>query len=871
MKICAIRLENVRRFTDPVEITGIGPGLNVLAAANEQGKSTIFDALHAVFFKDAKSWDKEIRALAPRAGGEPLVEVELDVDGLRYRLAKQFRKGSGKGEVRIWKGEQLFLQSDAAEAWLQELIKSPKDGGPAGLLWVRQGLTDFSDAKETLAARQDLMSSVAGEVDTVTGGQRMDAIRRDVRQALDRLVTSRGAKKGGALDAAEKAVSDLEAREAQLAGRVRQLRGHLDQRNAARAELSELQDPEAQRELEARLASAETELARAQRHQEKLRAAEQSLHNAKLLVENSEGQLNVLKAQLQDLQDAQQACIETAERLQQVQMTLDPARQALKEAKNHYLQAQERAKAAEQKLAQMHQAERLARAAEQRKKIGQQLAQAKVLQQKITDLKTPAARLPDDDMMDRIEQANAALVLADQAQKLAAAAVTVHYEEGQKGQVFLAEAPLPEGKRISLPDGGQLMVPGVARIELHPGQSGGRDQRQKAQEAFASALQRAEVADLDQARSWYRQRQDALRDLREAEVQLQIIAPEGIALLIQQSEALGAGDQAQSDPPNPAEIALAQADQAEAREAFDLALADRETAQAHEAAQQQRFEAANAHHQAALQTVQRAQAGLKGQADPEAALAHLQLRLQQQSGEVDAAQTQLDLLQSKAPDLEVAQARAQRARSVQRASRDRVQELIRDLAVLDSQISATAGDAVEEELAEVSDQLLAARGVLKAVTFEVATLRRLDAALEQARGAAQEAYVGPVLKELQPLLRLLWPAARLGVDAGLVLPDHLQRSGEEEAFDSLSGGTQEQIALLVRLAFARLLARSGRAAPIILDDAIVYTDDARIEKIFDALTMQSDELQILVFTCRQKSFRSLGGNQISIRPAMPAA
>ena len=134
-----------------------------------------------------------------------------------------------------------------------------------------------------------------------------------------------------------------------------------------------------------------------------------------------------------------------------------------------------------------------------------------------------------------------------------------------------------------------------------------------------------------------------------------------------------------------------------------------------------------------------------------------------------------------------------------------------------------------------------------------------------------EDYVGPVMAELRPLLRMLWPEAELSVDAGKVLPEELQRGGETAAFDSLSGGTQEQIALLVRLAFARLLARSGHPAPVILDDAIVYTDDARIEKIFDALTMQADELQILVFSCRQKAFRGLGGTQLTIRPVEPGS
>ena len=93
------------------------------------------------------------------------------------------------------------------------------------------------------------------------------------------------------------------------------------------------------------------------------------------------------------------------------------------------------------------------------------------------------------------------------------------------------------------------------------------------------------------------------------------------------------------------------------------------------------------------------------------------------------------------------------------------------------------------------------------------------------------------------------------------------RAGTEEDFDILSGGTQEQIALLVRLAFARMLAKAGRPAPIILDDAIVYTDDDRIERMFDALTRQAHDLQIVVFSCRQKAFRDLGGRGLSILPA----
>ena len=47
--------------------------------------------------------------------------------------------------------------------------------------------------------------------------------------------------------------------------------------------------------------------------------------------------------------------------------------------------------------------------------------------------------------------------------------------------------------------------------------------------------------------------------------------------------------------------------------------------------------------------------------------------------------------------------------------------------------------------------------------------------------------------------------------------------------------------------------------PIILDDALVYSDDTRIVRMFTALTRVAQDQQILVFSCRQLAFQDLGG------------
>ena len=76
-----------------------------------------------------------------------------------------------------------------------------------------------------------------------------------------------------------------------------------------------------------------------------------------------------------------------------------------------------------------------------------------------------------------------------------------------------------------------------------------------------------------------------------------------------------------------------------------------------------------------------------------------------------------------------------------------------------------------------------------------------------------------MVSELKPLLSILHRDAALTFDSNSLLPMGLTRGLAEETLDDLSGGTREQIAILTRLAFARLFARQGRHMPIVLDDA----------------------------------------------------
>lgn len=241
------------------------------------------------------------------------------------------------------------------------------------------------------------------------------------------------------------------------------------------------------------------------------------------------------------------------------------------------------------------------------------------------------------------------------------------------------------------------------------------------------------------------------------------------------------------------------------------------------------------------------------------------LRIEAQASDAVAkSETRLADVVAAAPDLETAKAELGRAKNaVASATSDRA-KIVARLAGLSSKIRTLAGNSIEERRDELVGQLEAARAIEARFAQRAGALTRLQGALEAERNAARETYFGPVQEELKPLLSILHRDAALSFDSESLLPNGLMRGQAEENLEDLSGGTKEQIAILTRLAFARLFARQGRRMPIVLDDALVYSDDDRIIQMFTALTRVSHDQQIIVFTCRQLAFQDLGGARPSI-------
>ncbi|SFM53826.1 AAA family ATPase [Shimia aestuarii] len=864
MKITTITLQNVRQFIDPVAISGIGGGLNVLTAANEAGKSTFFDALHAAFFASHRSFDKVVQGLVPNAGGSPSVMVDFESAGDVWRLEKSWGRKASEKAARLYRNGTLVAQAGEAEDQLAGVIGAQAQGGPAGLLWVRQGVVDMSEGGAEQVARRGIMDSVAGEVEAMTGGRRMEAALAAVRKALDAEITSRGPKKDSTYKARIDEVATLEEAQAALETSVRAQEDDLARRRKARAELAEISAPEIRQADEKAAATAAQALAVARAHADKIRTAAGTVDTLKARHDNAADRIDRLDRALGEASAARAALDAATTQVTQDRAEYEVADQRHETALAADTCAAKAASAASAALQQVLRAQGAEAARAERAALEKRLKLADETRYHIEALDAQIAQLLSADALRRLDALAGDVSVATRARDAAAASLTIHYAKGAEARITRGGQVVPPDTPHPLPDRAIFDIEGVGQLVFRPGEGGSADSLARAEAALSKALAETGHAELASARAdatgrvtLEAQRRDLLADLK-------ALAPDGLEAL--RATLARLPEPAGPDPDLP-DLVTAEAEEVTAREARNGAKI------ALEAARQALSKARDAlsRSEAALTAAQgrhtRAQAELSAFSDAAAALDEMRSLAQTLQAELAGATAELDALRREAPDLRAAEAADKRARSVIDTTRERSQALEIELARLDTAIGQRGSEGIEEELALTTERLLSARAALAAIEFDIKVNQRLLSALETARAGARDRHVAPVVKELVPLLRLIWPDASPVVDAETGMITRLTRREIEEEVDMLSGGTREQLSLLVRLAFARILAREGRAAPVILDDAIVYTDDDRIMQMFDALTLQAEDVQVIVLSCRQRAFRELGGTLLTISPA----
>ncbi|WP_420961634.1 AAA family ATPase [Brucella sp. IR073] len=870
MKISALRLHNVRRFAGRgVAIEGIGDGVNVLCAANEFGKSTCFEALHALFFQPHSSSSNPVKNLKPYSGGNPLVEADVVTTQGWFRITKQYLGGKSARVTDLATG-RLLAQAGEAENFIAGLIRGGT-AGPAGLLWVRQGVTDIEPRKGDDAeseVRRNLLESVQGEVEAVTGGRRMAEIMDAARGALAEMVTLKSGKPTGRYASAISERDRLEAEERRLSAEVAALREALQKRAAAKARLTELSRSEDRDERRKAIEAAQAAFDAARAHSEMLKTAEAELALARERRAAAEKELKAFQGALEKARALHDQWREAAARRNEIESRQRETTAAYDKARAEDEAAEAHAQEIGELVARMNAASKAREAWERLAELKDRLGQAEAIRHTMEENEAQLAleKIPLK-ALDELQALEIEIAKLRAAEEAARPTVAVSYEAGAAA-VMMDGTPLGDGEQRGFDGHALIAIPGIGTISLHSNRPARSDTRlEKAEAARLKLLGAVGIKTLAEGRERQARAQRIEADLSALRGQLSLLAPDGLAALREEVAAReAAGAEMLELKWDPAQIHAAHSQAEERRKAARLALRELEPVR-------ESLNSAFIAAEAALTSVKLEMERVGAILGPEAERGPRERSLSETfdaaDGALAAAEAHAGKLRAAAVDLHSVEAALKRALSVDAAAEKEINGLRETIASLNGEIATRSDEAVEEKWRETSEALSAAKSRVGMFEREVAVLRRLSAVLESARAEARELYLKPVMAELRPLLGLLFDDVSLTFDEKTLLPQKIARNGQEEDVDRLSGGMREQLSVLTRLAFARLLARDGRPAPVILDDALVYSDDDRIEKMFDALHRQSRDQQIIVFSCRQRAFQKLGGNILEMTEWQP--
>jgi uncharacterized protein YhaN len=866
-----IAVENFRKFRTPVVIEGLTDGFNVIIEPNETGKSTLLEALRAAFFVRFNTRNQLAQSFAPHGDAVgPEVEVAFDVDGAPWSVTKHFLR-SVSVEVS---GPQGRAQGEEAEARLNVLLGSVRDTsrggdvatyGALGLLWVAQ-TEALSVTAPGQIVRDSVTSTLEAEVGSIMGGAAYRRVSDRVEAQYELYWTPTGQKRGRQTDARERLdAAETTAREA--ADRLATLERSFSDVEAARARLKIIQREMADN-TDAQTRSglvASLDIARAAAQILTTRRAEHDAVNGKVKALADLRQRHDDATQARAKADA--ALTQASEKRLGVADTLSTAKQKVVDARTALDSARTDRQAARTALAE----------GEERIRQGRRGAAIQAARRRHADLlkleeqHSTAKALSDTAIAPKVLTSLEAHDLAvAEAQAVVNAGATWIALSGSAEEVTIDGEPMALGARTL--DRKVHIRFGAAELQIAPPASAA-----SAAEILASALRKRKTAlddlgvvDLAAARACNESARDAAADLRTLEARIEAATPADDALQLAAGSAalklfvaeLGTEKAvaegklldiaALTKAMEMADSAAARAEGAQDSAIEALRRAEQEEAPLATAEARTMSDVANAVR--ALEVIEQRPEWTTLTED----LAKAREQAAEASVKVEDA-----LRDASAHDAAAITRKIELIDARARTAGETRMRLETDIARLEGSIESEGGLGLSDRTAAASEEVEAARLALHRITDEAETLKVLRSTLRAARNETSAKFVGPVAARAKRHIERLLPGCELTFSEDLGL-ESVIRAGADESCASLSRGTQEQLAVLTRIAFADMLLEQGKPVSLILDDPLVYSDDARLDTMIEILSEAATRMQVILLTCRDRAFRHIAGNRIAL-------
>ena len=868
------------RGVEHADVTFDATGVTVVQGPNEVGKSSLADAVDMLLEDLDSSGRARVKAAQPvgRDVG-PSVEMEFESGPYRMIYTKQWVKGA-RTELRVTgpSAEQLTGREahERVDAILTETLDVPLFQALRYQQGVPLGQADLGSSA-SLATALDVAATGGAPVTADDTGTLLDAIARERGEW-----STAGGSPNKARTDLRAAAADARAQADEATARLAALEARVDHHRRLEREIAASAEAEpGMRDTVAALESARAALTAQE-------VAVRELDRTAQLAEGAAREAHAARAAREVLVAAvdsgEAALAELARQSEDADEALARATDARSRAAEALVRAGDVRAEADAALAiAVADAQHLREVLELemfRERRDRAAAADAVIDEAAAFLESCALT---DDLMQRIEDAAVEDAVSRGRLQAAGGRLVVRAESALPVETPDGSRALAPGEEIAvdLPPGAAVVVPGVVRVALAQGSGAeaAAESARRAADALAALLGEAGVPEqpVDAARALDRRRRDdearmesariaraeALRDLTADELADKITrATERVGAYTRRADATTPG------PLTPEEAAAART-RAEGAQA-DALRAEDAVRLAHAAAERD---------VAALQGAQKERGGR--------ALATAERLDHDRAALAEARALADDAVLTRRADEATAAAEGARARHAAEQAllahadpesldvrlenaRDAVDRLVRernDAALRAERLLGEISQQGDEGLAD-----LAVRAGDAAADMEedlARAERRADAAellydvMARHRDAARRAFVAPFRDEVERLARLVFgPGTGVEVDHATLQVVSRTRDGVTVPYEALSGGAREQLSVIGRLAAAILVAPAGDGdmggAPVIIDDALGYSDSGRLEGIAAALSSAGRRCQVIVLTCVPERYAGIG-------------
>ncbi|AZL08910.1 AAA family ATPase [Brevibacterium aurantiacum] len=419
----------------------------------------------------------------------------------------------------------------------------------------------------------------------------------------------------------------------------------------------------------------------------------------------------------------------------------------------------------------------------------------------------------------------------------------------------------------------RITIDGIADITVRPGASPVELDKAltSARQAFDAELHRLDVDSVAQARQSAHVRADAEAVKAEADSTLTVLLGDdkrdtleaALARAQQIVEADGTDPDSRADESNlndleaavteaekSAEVAQSEVDTA--RTELERTRTSRDDARVETVRAQTSLKEAEAQHQRLTNTLSEARTTATD-SDLDEAVKTAQSQAESVGTRVEEARVAYE-----ATDPETLEMQLQNVRQLVGSKETQREEVRQEVDRLSALIDDRASEGIYEKLAAAEETMEAAQKKQARLSRQAAAINLLRTTVLKHKEESQRKYVAPFKEQIERLGRLVFGQG-LSVEVSEDL-EIVSRTLSERTvpFESLSGGTKEQLALIGRLAVATLV-DTDSGAPVVLDDAFGFADAERLNALNVILGTVGQSAQVILLTCQPDRFARLGG------------